>query len=131
VAYRADPAADETLVEPGYAPRCVFRSAPEVKLIVDLIYEGGIRQQRYSNLEHAEYGDYTRGPPASSPTRPGAEMSASSPNSSPAASPAIGGARTPRPGELKAMRRRRPSTTSEGRREAARDDAVDRRQHAW
>ena len=53
----------ETLVEAGYAPEMAyFECCHEVKLIVDLIYEGGIANMRYSVSNTAEYGDYTRGP---------------------------------------------------------------------
>ncbi len=56
-------AAYETLVEAGYAPEMAyFETLHEVKLIVDLIYEGGIANMRYSVSNTAEYGDYTRGP---------------------------------------------------------------------
>jgi ketol-acid reductoisomerase len=52
----------ETLVEAGYAPEMAyFECLHEVKLIVDLIYEGGIRDMRYSISNTAEYGDMTRG----------------------------------------------------------------------
>ena len=53
----------ETLVEAGYAPEMAyFECLHEVKLIVDLIYEGGIANMRYSVSNTAEYGDFTRGP---------------------------------------------------------------------
>src|SRR3990172_5599175 len=53
----------ETLVEAGYAPEMAyFECVHEVKLIVDLMYEGGIANMRYSISNTAEYGDYTRGP---------------------------------------------------------------------
>ncbi len=53
----------ETLVDAGYAPEMAyFETLHEVKLIVDLIYEGGIANMRYSISNTAEYGDYTRGP---------------------------------------------------------------------
>ena len=53
----------ETLVEAGYAPEIAyFECLHEVKLIVDLIYEGGLTYMRYSVSDTAEYGDYTRGP---------------------------------------------------------------------
>ena len=53
----------ETLVEAGYAPEMAyFECVHEVKLIVDLIYEGGIANMRYSVSNTAEYGDFTRGP---------------------------------------------------------------------
>jgi ketol-acid reductoisomerase len=53
----------ETLVEAGYAPEMAyFECLHEVKLIVDLIYEGGISTMRYSISNTAQYGDLTRGP---------------------------------------------------------------------
>ncbi|MFN8035304.1 MAG: ketol-acid reductoisomerase [Acidimicrobiia bacterium] len=53
----------ETLVEAGYQPESAyFETLHEVKLIVDLIYEGGISNMRYSISDTAEYGDMTRGP---------------------------------------------------------------------
>jgi len=52
----------ETLTEAGYAPEMAyFECVHEVKLIVDLIYEGGLAAMRYSVSNTAEYGDYTRG----------------------------------------------------------------------
>jgi len=53
----------ETLVEAGYAPEMAyFECIHEVKLIVDLIYEAGMANMRYSVSNTAEYGDLTRGP---------------------------------------------------------------------
>ncbi len=53
----------ETLVDAGYAPEIAyFECLHELKLIVDLIYEGGLAYMRYSISDTAEYGDYTRGP---------------------------------------------------------------------
>jgi ketol-acid reductoisomerase len=53
----------ETLVEAGYAPEMAyFECLHEVKLIVDLIYQGGIANMRYSISTTAKYGDITRGP---------------------------------------------------------------------
>jgi ketol-acid reductoisomerase len=53
----------ETLVEAGYSPEMAyFECLHEVKLIVDLIYEGGIANMRYSISNTAQYGDLTRGP---------------------------------------------------------------------
>ena len=55
-------AAYETLVEAGYAPEMAyFECLHELKLIVDLFYEGGVANMRYSVSNTAEYGDYTRG----------------------------------------------------------------------
>ena len=52
----------ETLTEAGYAPEIAyFECLHELKLIVDLIYEGGLGYMRYSVSDTAEYGDYTRG----------------------------------------------------------------------
>jgi ketol-acid reductoisomerase len=53
----------ETLTEAGYAPEMAyFECLHELKLIVDLMYEGGMANMRYSISNTAEYGDYTRGP---------------------------------------------------------------------
>jgi ketol-acid reductoisomerase len=53
----------ETLVEAGYQPEVAyFECLHELKLIVDLVYEGGLSWMRYSVSDTAEYGDYTRGP---------------------------------------------------------------------
>src|SRR5436305_15120060 len=53
----------ETLVEAGYQPEVAyFECVNELKLIVDLIYEGGLSYMRFSVSDTAEYGDYTRGP---------------------------------------------------------------------
>jgi ketol-acid reductoisomerase len=52
----------ETLVAAGYAPEIAyFECVHEMKLIVDLIYEGGLSRMRYSISNTAEYGDLTRG----------------------------------------------------------------------
>jgi ketol-acid reductoisomerase len=56
-------AAFEILVKAGYQPEIAyFECLHELKLIVDLIYQGGIKYMRYSVSDTAEYGDYTRGP---------------------------------------------------------------------
>jgi len=56
-------AAFETLVEGGYAPEMAyFECLHELKLIVDLIYEGGIANMNYSISNNAEYGEYVTGP---------------------------------------------------------------------
>ena len=53
----------EVLTEAGYAPEVAyFECLHELKLIVDLMYEGGIARMRYSVSDTAEYGDYSRGP---------------------------------------------------------------------
>ena len=56
-------AAFETLVEAGYQPESAyFECLHEMKLIVDLMYQGGLSYMRYSVSDTAEYGDYSRGP---------------------------------------------------------------------
>src|SRR5215216_6710163 len=56
-------AAFDTLVEAGYQPEVAyFECMHEMKLIVDLFYQGGLAYMRYSVSDTAEYGDYTRGP---------------------------------------------------------------------
>jgi ketol-acid reductoisomerase len=56
-------AAFETLVDAGYQPEMAyFECLHELKLIVDLFYEGGLSYMRYSVSNTAEFGDYTRGP---------------------------------------------------------------------
>jgi ketol-acid reductoisomerase len=53
----------ETLVEAGYQPEVAyFECLHELKLIVDLMYEGGLTKMRWSISDTAEYGDYSRGP---------------------------------------------------------------------
>ncbi|MCK5267372.1 MAG: ketol-acid reductoisomerase, partial [Spirochaetes bacterium] len=53
----------ETLVEAGYAPEMAyFECLHETKLIVDLLYQGGLADMRYSVSNTAEYGDYVAGP---------------------------------------------------------------------
>ena len=60
---RAGEAGFETLTEAGYQPEVAyFECLHELKLIVDLMYEGGIAKQRWSVSDTAEYGDYVSGP---------------------------------------------------------------------
>ena len=60
----------ETLVEAGYAPEMAyFECLHELKLIVDLIYEGGIANMNYSISNNAEYGEYVTRPEDRRPTR--------------------------------------------------------------
>ncbi len=59
----------ETLTEAGYQPEVAyFECLHELKLIVDLMYEGGIAKQRWSVSDTAEYGDYTSGPKVIDPS---------------------------------------------------------------
>jgi ketol-acid reductoisomerase len=79
----------ETLTEAGYAPEMAyFECLHEVKLIVDLIYEGGIANMNYSVSNTAEYGEYVSGPRVITKENQG-RGSGSSPTSSRANSPAI------------------------------------------
>ena len=62
----------ETLVEAGYQPESAyFETLHEVKLIVDLIYEGGIAAMNYSITDTAEYGEMSRGPRVVTPQTQG------------------------------------------------------------
>ena len=81
----------ETLVEAGYAPEMAyFECVHEVKLIVDLIYEGGIANMRYSISNTAEYGDMTRGKRVVGPALAPGDEETFSPTSSRANSPTNG-----------------------------------------
>jgi hypothetical protein len=88
----------ETLVEAGYAPEMAyFECLHEVKLIVDLIYEGGIANMRYSISNTAEYGDLTRGPRIITDETKRRDEEASSRRSRPASSPRNSSWRTSHP----------------------------------
>ena len=85
----------ETLVEAGYAPEMAyFECVHEVKLIVDLIYEGGIANMNYSVSNTAEYGEYVSGPRVVGPAEQGGDEGRCSPTSSPASSSRTGCWRT-------------------------------------
>ena len=122
----------ETLVEAGYAPEMAyFECLHEVKLIVDLIYEGGIANMNYSISNTAEYGEYVSGPRIITPETK-AEMKRVLDD--------IQSGKFARDWMLenkvnqtsfKAMRAPRTTPTDRrGRREAARDDALDRQEQA-
>jgi ketol-acid reductoisomerase len=124
----------ETLVEAGYAPEMAyFECLHELKLIVDLIYEGGIANMNYSISNNAEYGEYVTGPKIvtdETKTRhaPGAAAT-SRPASTPRASswrtaPARRRLLSPPPPDGRALHRG-------GGREAARDDAAGSRPTSW
>jgi len=62
----------DTLVSAGYQPEVAyFECMHELKLIVDLMYQGGLNYMRYSVSDTAEHGDYTGGPRSSPTTRGG------------------------------------------------------------
>ena len=85
----------ETLVDAGYQPESAyFETLHEVKLIVDLIYEGGIANMRYSISDTAEYGDMTRGPRIVTDDDPRRDAARSSARSRAASSPRSGSSRT-------------------------------------
>ena len=70
----------ETLTEAGYQPEVAyFECLHELKLIVDLMYEGGIAKQRWSVSDTAEYGDYTSGPEGHRRPREGSRWRTCSP----------------------------------------------------
>ena len=78
----------EMLVEAGYQPESAyFECLHELKLIVDLMYEGGLAWMRHSISDTAEYGDYTRGPRVVHALDQGRDARRSSRRSSPASSP--------------------------------------------
>ena len=110
----------ETLVEAGYAPEMAyFECLHEVKLIVDLIYEGGMANMRCSI--HAEYGDYVTGPRiVTAETK--AEMKRVLTTSRPAASPATG-SRNARSASRRASRPCAAATPSIRSRKSARSCA--------
>ena len=88
-------AAFETLVEAGYQPEVAyFECMHEMKLIVDLFYQGGLAYMRYSVSDTAEYGDYTRGPRIVDDQTQGGDEEDPRPRSSPASSRASGCSRT-------------------------------------
>ena len=84
----------ETLVEAGYAPEMAyFECLHELKLIVDLIYEGGIANMNYSISNNAEYGEYVTGP-RSSPRKPRRRCAGAEATSRPANTPRASSSRT-------------------------------------
>ncbi len=122
----------ETLVEAGYAPEMAyFECLHELKLIVDLIYEGGIANMNYSISNNAEYGEYVTGP------RIVTEETKKAMKAVPDRHPDRRIRQELHPGE----QGRRPDAAiapppdgrapdRAGRREAARDDALDRQEQA-
>ena len=122
----------ETLVEAGYAPEMAyFECLHELKLIVDLMYEGGIANMNYSISNNAEYGEYVTGPKIVTAETKNAMKAV------PDGHPDRRVRQELHPGE---PRRRadaavapppdRRAPDREGRREAARDDALDQEEQA-
>ncbi len=123
----------ETLVEAGYAPEMAyFECVHEVKLIVDLVYEGGIANMNYSVSNTAEYGEYVSGPRiVNSETK--AEMEGKSAGRHPVR-PLRARLDAGEQGEPEQLQGDAPAAGGTpdraGRRKAARDDAVDRQECA-
>ena len=116
----------ETLVDAGYAPEIAyFECLHELKLIVDLIYEGGLSYMRYSVSDTAEYGDYTRGPRiVNDQTRAEMKKILSEIQSGEFAREWIDENKTGRKKFLAMREARAESADREGRRGAAQDDDV-------
>ena len=117
----------ETLVEAGYAPEMAyFECVHEVKLIVDLIYEGGIATMNYSISNTAEYGEYVSGPRVVTPETK-AEMKRILDDIQSGRSSRTGCWRTgsTRPRSRRCAPRCAAHPIEAGRRQAARHDAVD------
>jgi ketol-acid reductoisomerase len=122
----------ETLVEAGYAPEMAyFECLHETKLIVDLLYEGGIANMRYSISNTAEYGDITTGPRIiTDETKAEMKRVLADIQSGRFVKNFVLDNRAGQP-ELKASRKAAAAhPIEEGRQRAARDDAVDQRQQA-
>ena len=119
----------ETLVEAGYQPEMAyFECLHELKLIVDLIYQGGLDYMRYSVSDTAECGDYTAGPQiVTDETRRG-DAAAAAPTSRAARSRRSGSRRTRPAGRCSTASAgsERDAADRGGGRGAARDDAVRR-----
>jgi ketol-acid reductoisomerase len=116
----------ETLVAAGYAPEIAyFECLHELKLIVDLIYEGGLSYMRYSVSDTAEYGDYTRGPRIVNQQTRDEMRKISVGNSVRPIRARMDCRKQNRPPQVPAHARSRPRFSDrEGRQRAARDDAV-------
>ena len=116
----------ETLVEAGYQPEIAyFECLHELKLIVDLFYQGGLSYMRYSVSDTAEYGDYTRGPRVIDAHVRGNDEA--DPQRSPGrhVREAMDRGKRSRPAELQEDARRRSAPSDRSRRQAAsRDDVV-------
>ncbi len=122
----------ETLVEAGYAPEMAyFECLHELKLIVDLMYEGGIANMRYSISNTAEYGDIKTGPRIiTEETKKEMKRVLADIQSGRFVKDFVLDNRAGQP-ELKASRISRQAPPDRaGRQRAARDDALDRRQQA-
>ena len=120
----------ETLVEAGYAPEMAyFECLHEVKLIVDLIYEGGIANMNYSISNTAEYGEYVSGPRIITAGSQGRDEAGAGRHPVGQVHPRLDARKQGQPDLVQGDARagQRPSDRG-GRRQAARDDAMDRQE---
>ena len=122
----------ETLVEAGYQPESAyFETLHEVKLIVDLIYEGGIAAMNYSISDTAEYGEMSRGPRVITPqTKAEMKKILGEIQSGEFAREWIAENENGRPNFDRMREAAAAAPDREGRRRAALDDAVDRGRQA-
>ena len=122
----------ETLIEAGYQPESAyFECLHELKLIVDLMYQGGLNYMRYSISNTAEYGDYTRGPRiVNEQTRAEMKKILAEIRSGQFAREWILENRANRPVFNATKRHRARAPGRAGRQAAAQPDALDRRQDA-
>ena len=123
----------DTLVEAGYAPEMAyFECLHELKLIVDLMYEGGIGTMNYSISNNAEYGEYTSGPKIiDEGTRKRMKEVLGRIQSGEYAKEFVLENRAGAPTLLSPAAHDRRAADREGRRAAARDDALDQAATAW
>ena len=119
----------ETLVEAGYAPEMAyFECVHEVKLIVDLIYEGGIANMNYSVSNTAEYGEYVSGPRVVGPGEQGGDEGDPGRHPVGQVRQGLDAGEPRRPDLLQGdARQMRQPPDGRGRQAPARHDAVDRR----
>ena len=122
----------ETLVEAGYAPEMAyFECLHEVKLIVDLIYEGGIANMNYSISNTAEYGEYVTGPRIITPETKAEMKRVLDDIQTGQVRPRLGAGEQGRPGQLQGHPRQGRRASDRGsRRQAARHDALDCQEQA-
>ena len=123
----------ETLVDAGYPPEMAyFECVHEVKLIVDLIYEGGMTNMRYSISNTAEYGDLTRGKQGNRPGSAPSDAENFKGHSIRSSSPRNGSTSTNRDRRtLLSSKGSGQSSAGESRRRLAVDDALAGRRIAW
>ena len=122
----------ETLTEAGYAPEMAyFECLHEVKLIVDLIYEGGIANMNYSISNTAEYGEYVTGPRIITRRDQGGDEARARRHPDRQVHARLDAGEQGQPDLVQGdARPRQRASDRGGRRQAARDDALDRQEQA-